>query len=91
MYTCMICKSENKNLKCHEEIVILNVFCVKWKSDLIVVLYCICRENRRGRKREREEREERERGEFSREINFLFVLGYNNYLHLFELYGEIVT
>lgn len=93
MYTCMICKSENKNLKCHEEIVILNVFCVKWKSDLIVVLYCICRENRRGRKREREGRkkEERERGEFSREINFLIVLGYNNYLHLFELYGEIVT
>lgn len=75
----------------------MNVFCVKWKSDLIVVLYCICRENRRGRQRERERRkrgkkEERERGEFSREINFLIVLlGYNNYLHLFELYGEIVT
>lgn len=72
MYTCMICKSENKNLKCHEEIVILNVFCVKWKSDLIVVLYCICRENRRGRQREREEKERgkkerRERGEFSRD------------------------
>lgn len=54
------------------------------------------RENRRGRKREREEKErgkkeERERGEFSREINFLIVLGYNNYLHLIELYGEIVT
>lgn len=52
------------------------------------------RENRRGRKREEKERgkkEERERGEFSREINFLIVLGYNNYLHLFELYGEIVT
>lgn len=48
--------------------------CVKWTSDLIVVLYCICRENRRGRQREREEKErgkkerrERERGEFSRD------------------------
>lgn len=92
----MICKSENKNLKCHEEIVILNVFCVKWKSDLIVVLYCICRERTGEGEREREEKErgkkeERERGEFSREINFLIVLGYNNYLHLIELYGEIVT
>lgn len=57
MYTCMICKSENKNLKCHEEIVILNVFCVKWKSDLIVVLYCICRERTGEGEREREEKE----------------------------------
>lgn len=90
MYTCMICKSENKNLKCHEEIVILNVFCVKWKSDLIVVLH-LQREQERETERERGKKEERERGEFSREINFLIVLGYNNYFHLFELYGEIVT
>lgn len=67
MYTCMICQSENKNLKCHEEIVILNVFCVKWKSDLIVVLYCICRERTGEGERERKEREERERGEFRRD------------------------
>lgn len=62
MYSCMICKSENKNLKCHEEIVILNVFCVKWKSDLIVVLYCICRERTGEGEREREEREREREG-----------------------------
>lgn len=72
----MICKSENKNLKCHEEIVILNVFCVKWKSDLIVGLH-LQRENRRGRKREREEKERgkkerRERGVNLVEINKFF-------------------
>lgn len=52
------------------------------------------REQEREKEKERRKRgkkEERERGEFSREINFLIVLGYNNYLHLFELYGEIVT
>lgn len=48
------------------------------------------RETERKR-RKRGKKEERERGEFSREINFLIVLGYNNYFHLFELYGEIVT
>lgn len=75
----MICKSENKNLKCHEEIVILNVFCVKWKSDLIVVLYCICRERtgegereRERRKREVRKRRERERGVNLVEINKFF-------------------
>lgn len=77
MYTCMICKSENKNLKCHEEIVILNVFCVKWKSDLIVVLYCICRERTGEGEREREEKERgkkerRERGVNLEEINKFF-------------------
>lgn len=77
MYTCMICKSENKNLKCHEEIVILNVFCVKWKSDLIVVLYCICRERTGEGDREREEKERgkkerRERGVNLVEINKFF-------------------
>lgn len=71
MYTCMICKSENKNLKCHEEIVILNVFCVKWKSDLIVVLYCICRENRRGRQRERERRKREVRKRRERGVNLV--------------------
>lgn len=75
MYTCMICKSENKNLKCHEEIVILNVFCVKWKSDLI--LYCICRERTGEGEREREEKERgkkerRERGVNLVEINKFF-------------------
>lgn len=52
------------------------------------------REQEREKERDEKERgkkEERERGEFSREINFLIVLGYNNYFHLFELYGEIVT
>lgn len=72
MYTCMICKSENKNLKCHEEIVILNVFCVKWKSDLIVVLYCICRERTGEGERERGERKRRERGVNLVEINKFF-------------------
>lgn len=75
MYICMICKLENKNFKCYEEIVILNVFCVKWKLDLIVVFYCICRENRRGRKREEKERgkkERRERGVNLVEINKFF-------------------
>lgn len=72
MYICMICKLENKNFKCYEEIVILNVFCVKWKLDLIVVFYCICRERIGEGEREREEKErgkkeERERGEFSRD------------------------
>lgn len=61
----MICKLENKNFKCYEEIVILNVFCVKWKLDLIVVFYCICRE--RIGEGERGERAEREWGEFSRD------------------------
>lgn len=73
MYICMICKLENKNFKCYEEIVILNVFCVKWKLDLIVVFYCICRENRRGREREeREVRKRRERGVNLVEINKFF-------------------
>lgn len=52
------------------------------------------REQEREKERDEKERgkkEERERGEFSREINFLIVLGYNNNFHLFELYGEIVT
>lgn len=49
------------------------------------------REQERETERERGKKEERERGEFSREINFLIVLGYKNYFHLFELYGEIVT
>lgn len=46
---------------------ILNVFCVKWKLDLIVVFYCICRERIGEGERERKEREERERGEFRRD------------------------
>lgn len=74
MYICMICKLENKNFKCYEEIVILNVFCVKWKLDLIVVFYCICRERigEGERERERGERKRRERGVNLVEINKFF-------------------
>lgn len=80
MYTCMICKSENKNLKCHEEIVILNVFCVKWKSDLIVVLYCICRERTGEGERERGEREVRKRRE--RGVNLVEINKFFNCIRL---------
>lgn len=77
MYICMICKLENKNFKCYEEIVILNVFCVKWKLDLIVVFYCICRErigegDRERERRKREVRKRRERGVNLVEINKFF-------------------
>lgn len=80
MYTCMICKSENKNLKCHEEIVILNVFCVKWKSYLIVVLYCICRERTGEGERERRKREGRKRRE--RGVNLVEINKFFNCIRL---------
>lgn len=76
----MICKSENKNLKCHEEIVILNVFCVKWKSDLIVVLYCICRERTGEGERERRKREGRKRRE--RGVNLVEINKFFNCIRL---------
>lgn len=54
---------------------ILNVFCVKWKLDLIVVFYCICRERIGEGEREEKERgkkERRERGVNLVEINKFF-------------------
>lgn len=57
MYTCMICKSENKNLKCHEEIVILNVLCeMDIRFDCSSLLH-LQREQERETERERGERE----------------------------------
>lgn len=74
MYTCMICKSENKNLKCHEEIVILNVLC-----EMEIRFDCSSafaeRTGEGDRKREEKERgkkEERERGVNLVEINKFF-------------------